>query len=464
MIRTSHLWVPVDSLTAGLYGSLSERAFRTADPLARWHPDLSEEGATMRLTCFEGRGRNTLKAEDFNVESRFTVGDGGKTPLKDLLQDRWNPGAAQKIVDLDGKPFPEGTHFEGVIVNFKAGAKERDGKIAVGAAQIRMILEDTNGDERITVFPIAVSSQAEADKPTPARWRYDAADTFIASIGAAANSPFAFEFPCPPNYKPIAIYVKGVRYAIEPSGPKPKNYATSEERDSAIASGFGLLSVASGKTGGTNLASGSVDASEAVKLTRTPPPGVTSGALAMPEGMRASETLPFMLQKGQHGDLELDEENNKNIILRGECIVGLEVLQNRGLEKPIQIQRLQTDATTVIVQLDVGPASKMSILGKSDSSDQNAAPVFFDTNGTTYVPVGYIYQDETKVQVSFKPGDPITSMSMVGETLSRSRPAQKLTLIFRVSKGVSLKYFGLGNKALVSFEPPVLMDQQQGRT
>jgi hypothetical protein len=466
LTRTGHLWVPLDTLTADLYGSLSERAFRTGDPLARWHPDLSEEGATMRLTCFEGRGRNTLKVEDFTVESRFTVGDGGKTPLKNLLQDRWNPGSngaanPQKIADLDGKAFPEGTHLEGVLVNFKAGAKERDGKIAVGAAQVRMILEDNN-DDRMTVFPIAVSSQAEADKPTPARWRYDAADTFIASIGAAANSPFAFEFPCPPNYRPIAVYVKGVRYIIDPSGPKPKNYATSEERDSAIASGFGLLSVASGKTGGTNLASGAVDTSEAVKLTRKPAPGTNGGPLALPEGMRASEMLPFVLQKGQHGDLELDEENNKNIILRGDCTVGLEVLQNRGLEKPIQIQRLQTDASTVIVQVDVSASSKMSILGKSDSSDQNAPPAFFDTNGTNYWPVGYIYQDETKVQVSFKPGDPITSMTKL-PTLSRSRPAQKLILIFRVSRGVSLKYFGLGNKAMVAFDPPVLMDQIQGR-
>jgi hypothetical protein len=462
LTRTSHLWVPVDSLTASMYGGLSERAFRTGDPLARWHPDLAEEGATMRLTCFDGRGRNTLKVEDFSVQSRFTVGDGGKVPLNDLLKDRWNPGAAQTIADLNGKKFPEGTHFEGVIVNFKAGAKERDGKIAVGAAQIRMILEDNN-DDRITVFPIAVSSQAEADKPTPARWRYDAGDTFIASTGGGADSLFAFEFPCPPNYKPIAMYVKGVRYTIEPGGPKPKNYATSEERDSAIASGFGLLSVSSGKTSGTNLASGTVDASEAIKMTRGQAPGTVGGQLALPDGMRATEMLPFVLQKGQHGDLELDEENNKNIIIRGDCIVGLEVLQNRGLEKPIQIQRLQTDNSTVIVQLDVSANSKMSILGKSDSSDQNAPPAFFDTNGTRYEPVGFIYQDETKVQVSFKPGDPITTMSKL-PNLSRSRPAQKLTLIFRVSKGVSLKYFGLGNKAMVSFEPPVLMDQQQGRS
>src|SRR5882724_2370289 len=54
LVRTSSLWIPVDKLTAGLYGSLSERAFRSPEPLAHWHPDLAEEGATMRITCFDG--------------------------------------------------------------------------------------------------------------------------------------------------------------------------------------------------------------------------------------------------------------------------------------------------------------------------------------------------------------------------------------------------------------------------
>jgi hypothetical protein len=463
LVRTSNLWVPVDKLTANLYGSLSERAFRTAEPLAHWHPDLAEEGATMRLSCFDGRGRNTTRTSDFVVQSRFTVGDGGKAPLKELLQDRWNPGSGQKVVDLDGKPFPETSHIEGFVVNFKAGAKEKDGKVAVGGAQVRLVLEN-NDEERMTVLPVAVSSQAEADKPTPARWRYDAADTYIASIGGAADSLFAFEFVCPPGYHPVALYVKGVRHDVEDNktrNPKQK-FNSSADRDNAIATGFGLIAAATGKSGGTNLASGAVDDSESVKLTRQQPPNSGGGQLPPPEGMRISEMLPFVIQKGLHGDLELDEENNKNIIKTGSCTLTLDTLQNRGLEKPIQIQRLQTDSSTIIVQVDVSQNSRMSILGKSTNSDENPPPALFDTNGTKYEPVGYIYQDETKIVVSFKPGEPITTMSQL-PTLSRSRPAQKLTLIFRCSKNVNLKYFGLGNKAMATFDPPILLDQTQGR-
>jgi hypothetical protein len=463
VVRGDAMWVPADKWTAMLYQSLSERGFRTGEPLARWHPDLSEEGAGMRMTAFEQRGRNTTKTGDFDVKGRFTVGDEGKSKFGDMLKDRWEPTKAQKVVDTDGKPIDQNAHIEGFLVNFKAGAKEKDGKVAVGAGQVRLVLENDN-DERMTVYPFAVSSQAEADKPTPARWRYDSDNVFIASVGGAAEALMAFEFACPQGYRPIAIYVKGVRREVDPSAAPKWKFTGAADRDAAIASGFGAI-LSAGKGGTTTAASGSIDTSEAVKLERKPLPGSSNNQMAPPEGMRISEYLPFIIQKGTTGvNFDLDEENNKNIIQRGDATMGLEVLQNRGLEKAIQVQRLQTSQDTNIVQLDVGQSSKMSILGKSAaSSTENPPPALFDTNGTRYEPVGYIYQDETKVVVSFKPGEPITSMTQL-PTLSRSRPAQKLTLIFTCSKNVSLKYFGLGTKALVTFEPPVLLDQVQGRS
>src|SRR5207253_1984620 len=37
--RHEKLWVPVDSITASLYQRLSVASFRSAEPLAKWHPD-----------------------------------------------------------------------------------------------------------------------------------------------------------------------------------------------------------------------------------------------------------------------------------------------------------------------------------------------------------------------------------------------------------------------------------------
>jgi hypothetical protein len=463
IVRGGGLWVPVDKWTADLYGGLSERAFRTGEPLAKWHPDVSEEGAGIRLSAFEGRGRNTTKTGDFSVRNRFTVGEGGGSKFSDMLKDRWDPIKAQRVVDPNKQAFPEDTHIEGFIVEFKAGAKEKDGKTAIGAGQLHLVLEN-GSEERMTVYPFAVSSQAEADKPQFARWRYDSDNVFIASTGGGAEAQMAFEFPCPPGYKPVALYIKGVRHDVDSTATREAKwkFRSAAERDAMISMNFGQI-VSTGKGQTTTVAAGNIDASEATVLKRLPPPGASASAgLQPPEGMRISEMLPFIIQKGVHGNLELDEENNKNIILRGDATLTLDVLQNKGLEKTIQIQRMLTTPDTVIVQLDVGQGSKTSILGKSEDSGGNPPPALFDTNGTRYEPVGFIYQDETKVIVSFKPGEPITTMSQL-PSLSRSRPAQKLTLIFRCSRGVNLKHFGLGNKALVTFDPPLLLDQQQGR-
>jgi hypothetical protein len=458
VVRESTQWVPVDQWTAGLYGALSERSFRTSEPLAKWHPNMAYEGPSMRLTAFEGKGRTTTKVGDFTVQSRFTVGEGGKSKFPDMLKDRWDPAKGQRVVDADGHEFPADTHIEGFLVNFKAGAKEKDGKVAVGAGQLELVLEN-NDDERLTVYPFAVSSQAEADKPMPARWRYDSDNVFIASVGGAAEALMAFEFPCPNGYRPVALYVKGVRYEIDPSSQPKYKFMGAADRDAMIASGFGQIVAAAGNKGGTTtLAANNIDTSEATVIKRQPLPGSTNNQVGPPEGMRITEMLPFIIQKGNHGNLDLDEENNKNIILSGDAKLPLDVLTNRGLERTIQVQRLLTTPDTVIVQLDVGQSAKASILGKTDSG---AAPALFDTIGTKYEAVGFIYQDESMVQVSYKPGEPITSMSQL-PTLSKSRPAQKLTLIFRCSRGVSLKHFGIGTKAIVSYDPPVLLDQPQG--
>jgi len=114
------------------------------------------------------------------------------------------------------------------------------------------------------------------------------------------------------------------------------------------------------------------------------------------------------------------------------------------------------------VQVDVSANTRTSLLGRSvATAEQVLPPVLVDTNGDRYQPVGYYYQDESKVEVSFEPGQPIQALSQL-PSLSRSRPAQRLTLIFRVSFGRSIQYFALGNKVVVRFDPPMLLNQAQG--
>lgn len=448
--RSGQLWVPFDKMVTKAYAFLSLNGFQSDEPLAELNPDLYENGNAMRLSAFDSKGRNTAHPDEFAVTGRFTVGDptGKSSDFESLLGDAWRP-AAQGVVDVDGNPFPANSHIEGVIVDFKAGSKEKDGKTAVGAAQVRLLLADDSGNTK-TVFPIAVSSQADPALPAIARWRYDAKDVFIASIGGGSDSYFAFEFPAPAGYKPKAIFVKGIRTMLDDSKPV-QNFASAAARDKAIATGFGL------NPGGEIIGAQKPLNPEDTKIKvinnqgSQQVPGVNQGT-ALLNGV--------VLQKGSNtqGQLELDSENG-NAILRGETKFNKEELKDlRGLEKPLQIRKLSTTPDANIVWVDVSAPSRTSLLGQSlNAAERLLPPLLYDTLGTSYQPVGYMYEDETFFELKYDPGQPIQAMSQL-PSLSPSRPAQKLTLIFRVSSGRDIKSFNRGQKVANEFEPPFHVD------
>jgi hypothetical protein len=447
--RVGALWLPIDKITGDVFSSLSERAFRTSEPLAKWHPAVHEEGGTLQWS-FEGKNRNTTRLSDFEVIGRFNVGENGKAKFNTLVRDMWHEGgqAVQKVYDLDGKPFEDGTNIEGIIVRFKPEAKDKTGKFSVGAAQVNLVLENDAG-ERIRVHPMAVSSQAASDKPTFGRWWFDAEGAFIASVGASAEADFAFEFPCPPGYRPIAINVKGARRVID---QKPdavfRSYA---ERDGAISSGF--LSIKPANPVDNLDLSAAVPANR-VKGANQPNPPV--------EFLNTSEILPFIIQLGTHDTLEVDEEGGKNIVINGELKLNANTINaSRGIDRKLEIKRLLVADDQVIVQVDTsGPT--FSLLNKVFvNQETNDVPTLYDQNNVPYVPVGWAYVDESILWLRYTPGNPITKFDQLPK-VSASRTGQKLTLIFRVSKGVSLKHYGCGKKITATIEPPLLLDMIQG--
>ncbi|CAG0948214.1 hypothetical protein PHYC_00011 [Phycisphaerales bacterium] len=454
--RSGGLWVPFDKFTFVFYSHLSQRAFKVEEPLAKWQAAAYEVGNANRMSPFEGSGRNTFRPGDIEVKSRFTVGSD-RTNFNDLLHDQWDRNP-QAVTDPNGEPYPPQTHIEGFVVSFKAGSKEKDGQSAIGNAQAQLVLENASGDQML-VFPFAVSSQASPQNPGVARWKYNAADVFIASVGGASETPFAFEFPCPPGYQPIALYVKGLRHRIDQgatSQPRAK-FNSAEERDAGLtALGLGgqLASTGTSATPGTT-----IDASGVIQIGDGRP--YVSGRL--PEGIQATLRLPWnvTLQKGQHGQLDLSEENNTNIIMQGTAEIYVSELPKALTERGLRVENFIADSTTVLIQMEVGPSSRTSLLGGAVTAAENILPpMLVDTQGDQYQPVGFVYQDETVFKVRFSPGDPIRSMSQL-PSLSRSRPTQKMVLLFRVSLGREIKMFNKGSKTIYDFNPPFKLDVVQ---
>ncbi|MFZ4576411.1 MAG: hypothetical protein ACOYN0_18660 [Phycisphaerales bacterium] len=463
IVRAGGLMLPADKVVEEVYKYASQRVFSTDTPLAQMYPNLSEVPTAMRMTFGEGKNRNTLKPSDFEVLGRYTVGKGKNLKPTDLLRDKWSPNT-QQATDADREQIAQGSYIDGYAIKFNAGAKDRgEGKVVVGAAQMRLVVGDADGYEYRTLYPIAAICQAESATPQLARFRYDGREVFLASAGGAAESIFAFEFVVPQGFEPVALYVKNVRHLVRDESdavPPPKlgEFPSATERDAAIASSRFIQSEgASGVKDETPL-----DTSREVKIgdSRPPPPG----QLPQVEGILVSNRLRQQLQNGTISGLVLDESL---VIIDGRTKVTKEIVSKaQGIEKSLRVEKFSNSADTLIIQLEVSGTTAFSLLGPvASSADQKYAPLLRDTNNVAYLPVGWIYNDASLYDIRYTPGQPIASIDELGREgvgLTRSRTDQKLVLIYRVSKGVTINRFTIGPISVGIFDPvfPLTIDQR----
>ena len=473
--RSGSLWVPTDKIVAALYSHMSKGVFGTSTPLAIYYHDLSDFPHTLRMSFGEGSNRITARPEDFSVIARYTVGDGtGTQKLDDLLVDgpiRKLPAIpAQKVSDIDGNLYPQGSRIEAFAVKFNAGAREKtEGKVSVGPSQIRLVVgrrdpnDATNWFDLKSVYPIAAIGQAAGSMPALARFRYDARDVFLASVGGASESYFAFEFVVPPGLEPLCITVKGTRAMIVDDAKLSKpsiTFKTAFERDAALSAGR-LQSILGSLYVDPAIIAANPGASIANPsgLDDTGKIVVGDGRPRRPDqgnediGFRVSERLPgnYTLQKSTTGGLDIDD---KNLIIDGEHVFEPAMANRAGLERTLRIENFAVTPDTTIVQLNVAGRYATSLLGQSArTAELVVPPMLRDTNGQIYEPIGFVYEDTTQVKIRYSPGNPIRALSQL-PSLSSSRPDQKLILIFRVSKGVDIKSFTLGSKIIAEYNPP----------
>lgn len=459
LVRKDRLLFPVDEITAGLYGALSERAFATSEPLARWHPDAALEGSAMRVSYNDGGARNTIRPNEVTLVKRFAV----KGDLKSLLSDQWET-VSQQATTADGKPYDPNSRIEGFVLKFGPGSGEKSGKVIVGAGQVRLLVADQNDEQREMYFPVAVSSQAELVVPSEntkpqdllprfARWRYNAREVFISSVGGGADAYFGFEFVVPNNYNPVALYVRGSRIDLRGKAADI-TFPSAAIRDAAI---LNLPAFVMGNGGGQMA---NIDTSAVVQVKRG------EGSSAALPGIRTGDNIGWTIQLGQHGKLEIDEDEEskfRNMVKGGEALWDKQdVIKMRtgGLEKALRVERFVVEPDTTLVHITVSgndfKASPASMLGPVASQmDLALSALLVDTNGQSYPVVGFQYEDEVKVMLRYTPDKTIDALSEL-PTITRSRAGeQQMTLIFRVSKNATIQYYVIGNKAITEYVPPV---------
>ena len=440
--RQGGLWLPVDRLTAGLYSHLSTTSFRTKTPLAKFHPEYDLVGPSLRMT-FEGSNRTTARPEHVTLVGRFTA-KSPKSSIDDLLSDGQSAGK-QNITKLDGTNFPPATRIEGFVLRITSGAAEgNSGKLNVGNAQVRLVAYDERTKKSEAFHPLAVASQADAGSNAFGRWRYDSMDTFIASVGGSSEAVMSFEFPVPEGMKPIALYFKGARIPFD-SAVEPTVIAMGPGmRDSIQAAPAASLGAGSGGAVDVN----NLDTSKATTV-------VIGRNGENPEGIRIGPSIPFTLQEGLHAPLEIDD---KRVVRQGEATWSKkDVDQMQQVDRALRIETFHVESDTTLVQVVASGDTAFSFLGGviSTLTSRDVPILLIDDTGKSYAPIGLVYQDDLKVTIRYTPGQPIRTISQIDATnsISRSRPSQRLTLLFRVSKGVKIRYYTAGEKVVAEFSP-----------
>ncbi len=459
--RGSALWVPTDRITSWVYSRLSNGSFSTSEPLSDWNPDPAVFAASTRMSFGDGKGKNFLNLKDFDVLGRYVI-DPAKVqapppppaPAKgaaaapapkgdpnDLKADAIDP-TSQIVKYLDGDTVGKDAKLHGVIVKFRAGAKElTSGQFIIGNGQVYLIAQNSAGEHRL-FFPNATICKAEAGKIGLGRFRFDAKGTFLASLGGDSESTWAFEFLVPPDFEPTAIVVKGSRVRFADNEKlKAVELESRAKRDALVAAG----QITAGK------GAGAIDASKAVQVT-------VDAANNQQAPILYTNQIGTVLQDGTLGS-SMTVSNGR--IMSGTTTLSPKDASNRGVDQNLRVDRFAPPESVGLVMVDVGigqgEAGLTGAAAREAQGDTSvpATPFVVDSNGVRYDAVGYIYQDTEKFQVRYIIGEPIASISTDVPALSRSRPDQKLRLIFAPSLNTEIVGWGVGNKLVARYVPPV---------
>lgn len=448
LVYTDRLLIPVDKITGKLYSHLSLAAFSSPEPLAKWHPDPAIEGPSARITYSDGNAKNFLKPGEVTFKGMYIVGSpDGNTPTSQILTDAFS-STAQKYVNVRGETVGQGKLL-GIKFELAANAKESTGQHMIAPGQLRLLVQPVDasgnwtGEPSQNIFPVALISQADGAESTSwGRWRFEAEGVFVSSVGGGSSAMMAAEFVVPPNFRPLALYVKNLRVPLGADSEETPRFAAPGMRDAQIRSGTLLESIR-------------LDQLDTSKAARVRDEDIVSrGGLGGVVSIGATLGREAF-QTSQKRDLTLDD---KRFIISGRgAFTPAEVSRGRDISRELRVDRFGVPDGTVMVQIDVSPKSVASLLGPVGSiADQNDAFYIIDTRGTPYQAVGYIYKDRDRYDIHYFPGNPLRGMIDLRDVpgLTAVRDDQELRLLFLVSRGVDMQAFAIGSNVVFELDKP----------
>ncbi len=479
LVAGSGLWIPADRWTVKLYEHLSLGLFATDTPLAERHPRIDESAAMMRV-ALRGSGENAnavarcvIKPSDVEIKGRYSVeaAPADKQLMDSFVLDSAGKPTSGKFVYADGAAPTGECTVEGFVLNFQSGASEKSGQIVMAPGQLRLICAGPDG-AAIGVHPAAIVAKPEAGAGMY-RFRMDAPDIYIPSVGGGSSAVFAPEFIVPKGYTPTDLIIKNTRFDLTAAdNSKSPRFASTQKRDDAIRDGSLFTKL------GLNVGASTPPKGGAKPDTSAPAPGTSTSKPGSAPAASSGATVVKASGSGRVEELEITSQIPDGVILDAGSLGGLEVnkdrkitdgkhqfdkkavSENRGLDRNLRVDNFAATPDTSVVQLLLSSNGAMSLLGRSvEAAEDILPPALLDENGQRYEALGYVYAEGNVLSIRFTPGAPLRGLSELPSRISRSKRDQTARLIFRPTKGVKIVSFNLGPKQIATFEPPVKVGQ-----
>lgn len=450
LVQTDRLWIPADKLTSALFQNLSEGSMSTPQSLAKWYPNLESVGFAARLSPGDGAGRNIIGPEDFSIIKTYTVGPVDQTaPAADLLLFE-GAAAPQRYLDVRGRApgqdgAPDAGRLIGYVLEFQPGAKERGksgGQLILSNGQVSMIARNETTGESTMIFPLAAISENTAADGRLGRWRFDANDVFISSVGGQSNVTVGFEFFVPEGFEPIGLNVRQTRARLA-GAPDPIVFDDTADRDRRVRSGSILESETNART--------ARDDSDAVVIDPSTAGNRGGGDSGIALTSSVGTIIPSQIARSR---LTLDDDN---LIADGQAkFIPDEVgRSNAPTARTMRVDSFALGRNQAMVQVDVSPGQAISFASEAARLAPTDRPiVLVDSNGNEYQAIGFIYEDREIFEIRYTPGSTLTGVDDT-PPISSTRDDQSLKLLFIVTDGVDIEQFAIGDIVLANFVPPL---------
>lgn len=378
------LWVPVHEWTYNFYSWLSVTSFSTSKPLRQYYPDIHKVAwSQFRDSYRDGRGQVSLTPNAATVEA------------VNWAQENLNRCA--------------------VTVKFNARALDYGEQLTLSSAQVRLISKVTKANKT-----------AKPHIAHPARWNqeilggrrrtflFDDITYYATSVEGQESTIITFDFQWPVSNEPNFIQIKGTRFKL------PRVQPVSERDYEGFLGSSAQASRTAPPAEDSKSGTGRLVSDNDIRVEVSILPLIVSKNL-LPGGIKT--TTDYYLTEGFAE------------FTRGASIPARK-LRIKGIYEP---------ENTKIIQVYVKRGGPADIFGSvRQQAGSNATPVLVDSAQRTYSPIGYLYDRGDKVDIKLFPTkrnlgqlDELPQLSVAG--------GLTLRLIYRVTKGVQIVSFQLGN-------------------